>query len=37
MKNDIIYLEGVGYFVEITIDRYDGNGINQPYTIYEPI
>ena len=37
MENDIVYLEGEGYCREITINRYDKNGINTPYTIYEPI
>ncbi len=37
MERDIIYIEGEGYCREITIDRYDKNGINTPFTIYEPI
>ena len=36
MKNNIVYIEGVGYCKEITINRYV-NGVNEPYNIYEPI
>lgn len=36
MENNIVYIEGVGYCKEITINSY-ANGVNEPYNIYEPI
>jgi hypothetical protein len=30
-----IYLQGIGWVKEITINRLNENGINEPYTIYE--
>mgnify|MGYP003308242013 FL=1 len=37
MDKDIIYIEGVGYCKEITVNRYNSNGVNEPYCIYEPV
>ena len=34
---NIVYIEDIGYCKEITIDRYNQYGINEPYNIYEPI
>ena len=34
--NNIVYIEGVGYCKEVTIQRFN-NGVSEPYTIYEPI
>jgi len=36
MKN-VVYVEGVGYCREVTINRRNENGANEPYNIYEPI
>jgi len=35
--NEKIYIDGLGWVREITINRLNENGINEPYTIYEPI
>ena len=32
---EIVYIEGVGYCREITINRYNESGVNEPYNIYE--
>ena len=37
MKSEIVYIEDIGYCREIVINRYDSDGINTPYCIYEPI
>lgn len=36
MKNEI-YIEGIGWVREITINRLNENGVNEPYTEYELI
>ena len=36
MEN-IVYIEGIGYCKEITINRYYEDGVNDPYNIYEPV
>jgi hypothetical protein len=36
MKNEI-YIEGIGWVKEITINRLNESGVNEPYTIYESI
>ena len=36
MKNEI-YIEGLGWVREITINRLNESGVNEPYTIYEPL
>ena len=36
-EKDVIYIEGVGYCKEIVVNRYDSNGINTPYVVYEEI
>ena len=33
---DIVYIEEIGYCREITVNRYNEDGINEPYNIYEP-
>jgi len=35
--NNIVYIEGVGYCKEITVQRFNKDGVSEPYTIYEPI
>ncbi len=37
MKSEIVYIEEIGYCREITVNRYNEDGINEPYCIYEPI
>jgi hypothetical protein len=37
MNTDIVYIEGLGYCREITVNSYNAYGINEPHTIYEPI
>lgn len=37
MENNIIYIDGEGYCREITVNRFNADGVNEPYTIYEPI
>ncbi len=37
MASEKVFIEGVGWCYQITIDRYDKNGINEPHDIYEPI
>ena len=37
MKEELVYIDGEGWCREIVINRYDSNGINTPYCIYEPI
>ena len=37
MKKEKVYITGIGWCWEITIDRYNENGVNEPYCIYEPI
>jgi len=37
MENKIVYIEGVGYCKEIVVNRYNTDGINEPYVIYEEI
>jgi len=37
MDKDIFYIENVGYCREITVNRLNADGVNEPYTIYEPI
>lgn len=36
MKREI-YIEGIGWCIERTIYRVNENGINEPYTMYEPL
>lgn len=36
MEN-IVYIEGVGYCKEVAVNRYNKDGVNEPYNIYEPI
>jgi hypothetical protein len=36
MKREI-YIEGLGWVIERTIYRVNETGINEPYTIYEPV
>tara|TARA_B100001057_G_scaffold29712_1_gene27078 strand:- start:1049 stop:1183 length:135 start_codon:yes stop_codon:yes gene_type:complete len=33
----LVWIDGEGYCEEITVNRYDNNGINTPFVIYEPI
>ena len=33
----VIFIEGFGYCKEITVTRYNLNGVIESYTIYEPI
>ena len=35
--NNEIYIEGLGWVREITVYRLNESGINEPYTIYEPL
>ena len=35
--DNIIYIEGVGYCKEVTVNRCNEDGVNEPYNIYEPI
>jgi hypothetical protein len=35
--NNEIYIEGIGWCIERTIYRVNETGINEPYTIYEPL
>ena len=35
--DNIVYIEGVGYCKEVTINRHNEDGVNEPYNIYEPI
>ncbi len=37
MKEKKVYIDGIGWCREIVVNRYDSNGINTPYCIYEPI
>lgn len=37
MKDTISYIEGVGFCKVITINRFDENGVNEPFDIYEPV
>ena len=32
-----VYIDGVGWCHEVTINRRNENGVNEPYNIYEPI
>jgi hypothetical protein len=32
-----VYIEDIGWCYEITIDRYNEDGINEPYCIYEKV
>ena len=32
-----VYVDGVGWCNEVTINRCNENGVNEPYNIYEPI
>jgi hypothetical protein len=34
--NDYMYIDGVKYRV-ITVNRYNENGVNEPYDIYEEV
>ena len=36
MKNEKVYIDGIGWCYEITVNRYN-DGVNEPYNIYEPI
>jgi|TARA_B110000858_G_C17577620_1_gene369759 hypothetical protein len=36
-KLKLLYIEGVGYCKEVTINRYNIDGVNEPYNIYELI
>ena len=33
----IVYIDEVGWCKEITVNRYNDSGINEPYVYYEPI
>ena len=35
--DNIIYIEGVGYCKEVNVNRYNEDGVNEPYNIYEPV
>jgi hypothetical protein len=35
--NEKIYIDGIGWCIERTINRLNESGVNEPYTIYEPI
>ena len=35
--DNIVYTEEIGYCREITVNRYNQDGVNEPYNIYEPI
>lgn len=35
--DNIVYIEEIGYCREITVNRYNEYGINEPYNIYEPV
>ncbi len=35
--DNIVYIEEIGYCREITVNRYNKDGINEPYNIYEPV
>ena len=35
--DNIVYIEGVGYCKEVTVNRYNEDGVNEPYNIYEPV
>lgn len=37
MNDNIVYIDGVGYCKVITINRYNQDGVNEPYDIYEPV
>tara|TARA_R110002020_G_scaffold468544_1_gene692917 strand:+ start:599 stop:886 length:288 start_codon:yes stop_codon:yes gene_type:complete len=37
MDENIIYIDGIGYCKEITVNRYNENGVDEHYCIYEPI
>ena len=37
MTKEKVYLDEIGWCYEITVDRYNEHGINQPYNIYEPL
>lgn len=32
-----MYIDGLGWVIEVTINRLNEYGVNEPYTIYEPI
>ena len=34
---EIVYVDGVGYCKEVTMNRLNEDGVNEPYNIYEPI
>jgi hypothetical protein len=34
---NVVFIEGVGYCKEIVVNRYNQDGVNEPYTIYEPV
>jgi len=34
---DQVYIDGVGWCREVTVNRYNEYGVNEPYNIYEPI
>ncbi len=35
--DNIVYIEEIGYCREITVNRYNQDGVNEPYNIYELI
>ena len=35
--DNIVYIEEIGYCREITVNRYNEDGINEPYNIYETV
>ena len=37
MDKDTIYIEGVGYCKDITVNHLNSDGVNEPYNIYELI
>jgi len=34
---EVVFIEGVRYCKEIVVNRYNQDGVNEPYTIYEPV
>ena len=37
MRDNIVFIEGVGYCEEVTINRYNENGILESYCEYIPV
>lgn len=32
-----VYIEGIGWCEEVTINKTNADGVNEPYVIYEPL